>query len=72
VKLHPREEKVRQARLALSEKLIEWMREGADELTFAEELRVVGGELGDYVGRMAKYEIRRERHGDDQKPGGMA
>lgn len=72
MRLHPREQIVRKAKLALSEKLIEWMREHGETLTFAEELRVVGGELGDYISRMAKYEIRKERHGDDQKPGGIA
>lgn len=72
MKLHEREKIVRDAKLALSKKILEWMQEHSEKLTFAEELRVVGGELGDYISRMAKYEIRRERHGDDSRPGGLA
>lgn len=72
MKIHEREKTVRQAKRVLSEKLLEWMQEYAEKLTFAEELRVVGGELGDYISRMAKYQIRRDRHGDDNKPGGLA
>lgn len=72
MELHERQKIVREAKLALSEKVLEWMQEYTDSLTFAEELSVVSGELGDYLKRMAKYQIRRDRHGDDQKPGGLA
>jgi hypothetical protein len=72
MRLHEREKIVREAELALSEKLLEWMQEYSDKLTFGEELRVISKELGGTVSRMAKYEIRRERHGDDSKPGGLA
>ena len=39
MQLHEREKVVREAKLALSEKILEWMEEHSDKLTFAEELR---------------------------------
>ena len=72
MKLHEREKLVRAAGMDLSGKLLEWMSEGQPQLTGGEELKVVGGELGRYVSQMAKYQIRRERHGDEDTPGGLA
>lgn len=71
MRVHEREKIVREAQSDLSEKLLDWMTKHDDQLTFAEELRVIAGVLGDHLSQMAKYEIRRERHGDENKPGGL-
>ena len=72
MKLHEREKVVHEAKMDLAEKVLEWMQTHRKNLTTAEELKVVSGEFGDYMQRMAKYAIRRERHGDENQPGGLA
>jgi hypothetical protein len=71
MKLHEREEVVQRARIALSKALLGWLCEYGEELTFGEELSIVQGELGTQISSMAKYKIRHERHGDEDKPGGL-
>lgn len=72
MRLHEREKLVREAGADLKSALIEWSRKFGERLTFAEEIKIVSGELGDWLGSMAKYAIRAERHGDTSKPGGLA
>jgi len=72
MQLHEREKMVRQAEIDLSEKMLDWMREWSSKLTEGEELKVVQKELNRFVASTAKYMIRRERHGDEDKPGGLA
>ena len=71
VKIHKREEIVRKAESDLRGKMLDWMEAWNSELTAGEELRVVGGVLGGHLTTMAKYQIREERHGDGETPGGL-
>ena len=71
MKLHEREEIVRKAEADFLAKMLDWMQEWGDQLTDGEELRVVGGLLGGHLTTMAKYQIREERHGDEDTPGGL-
>lgn len=72
MKLHEREKLIREAEFALKSALIDWSSSFGDKITFAEEIRIVSGELGGWLGSAAKYAIREERHGDTSKPGGLA
>lgn len=69
MRLHPREEIVTRARVDLMEKLLDWRRD--HDLTTAELFSILGGILGDQIAGIAKYLIREERHGDQDKPGGL-
>jgi hypothetical protein len=42
------------------------------ELTEAEQVRVIGEACHNCIAHMAKYAIREERHGNTEKPGGLA
>ena len=69
-KLHVREKNVIEAANALRtalNKIIE-----KHDLTTGEELRVVNEVFSGHIGNVAKYAIRRERHGKKNKPGGTA
>jgi hypothetical protein len=71
VKLHPREERTRTAANELATFLVNLVKKHG--LTEGEALRVVSGELGAWVGDVAKWMIRGERHPDDpDQPGGLA
>lgn len=67
--IHPREERTRKAenelRLALSDIVQK------HHLTEGEALRIVNAALCDWVGGVAKYSIRAERHGNSSTPGGF-
>lgn len=67
--LHPREQLVREAVSALKSMLIKWCQKHGKELTFAEEVSIVSRVMGDWLRISAKYAIRKERHGDTNKPG---
>ncbi len=67
-RVHEREKLVKAAEL----KLGGMVADACGDLTTAESLRVLVNVLGDGVGRIAKYAIRQERHGDTDKPGGWA
>lgn len=68
MRLHPREQPVTEARIDLMQRYLDWQR--AHDLTDAEHLSVVAGVFGDSIGNIAKYQIRQERHGDTDTPGG--
>jgi hypothetical protein len=72
VKIHPREALVRQAESDLSEAVHRAMEKNATALTTIETLAVLNRVLSDCIARILKYEIREERHGDPNKPGGLA
>jgi hypothetical protein len=66
-RLHPRERIVNKARAKLSETVSEVVK----DLTEGEALSVVNEELHRFIGGVAKYVIRDERHpGEPDKPGG--
>ena len=66
-KIHPRELIVRKAANALAEAILKT----TEDLTENEALSVVNGELSRYIGGVAKYGIREERHpGEPDTPGG--
>lgn len=69
MRLHPREEVVSRARVDLMEKLLDWRR--GHDLTTAELFSILGGTLGGEITGIAKYLIREERHGDQDRPGGL-
>ena len=69
MRIHPREERCHKAENELRESLLEIVQK--HELTEAEALRVVNAALSGWVGSVAKYAIREERHGDPSKPGGV-
>lgn len=66
---HPRELIVEKAVRDLKEQLCNVIREA--ELTEGEQLRVCTEVYSNWVGGMAKYIIRDERHGNTSKPGGL-
>jgi hypothetical protein len=69
MKIHPREENVREARI----KLMHFLAELRRELTEGEFLQVVTEELSREWNQVTRYLIREERHpGEPDKPGGLA
>ena len=69
MEVHPREKRVKKAEADLRELLHE-LQFGRD-LTEGEYLRVLGVAF-ESASSWAKYQIRKERHGDVDKPGGIA
>lgn len=69
-KLHEREAIVREAKLKLSEAVQEWGK--GQDLTQFEYIQVVQSVLGEAVMSTCRYGIRVERHGDPEKPSGLA
>lgn len=67
MKIHQRETLVNKAHVKIKEAIVEHTR----GLTEAEILRVIAAVLADEIGGIAKYQIRMERHGDPDKPGGQ-
>lgn len=67
MRLHPREAIVGQARTDLGEAVLDWRKTHA--LTTAETVAVLTEVFGDHLGGIAKYAIREERHGNQDKPG---
>lgn len=68
IQQHPREAIVR----AAEAKIRAVFMEALDDLTDAEQIRVVSGAAHEWLGVIAKYAIREERHGDHNTPGGLA
>jgi hypothetical protein len=67
-KIHPREENVQVAQLALREILTQIRK----DLTFWEFMRIISSELAGEWSSMAKYGIREERHPENpDQPGGF-
>ena len=69
-RIHPRERPCRTARLEIEEAIMEIAVK--HELTTAEQIRVINAACSTQIGSIAKYAIRHERHGDEDKPGGWA
>lgn len=70
---HERERLVSAARISLSEKVSDWLREETtQELTDAEYISVVTDTLAQSVLGHTKMMIRVERHGNTDTPGGWA
>lgn len=73
VQMHPRRVVVRQAKSALSSALLDWEESDAvKDLTPLEVLSVLQDVLGGQLSSLLKYEIRHERHGNYDTPGGLA
>jgi hypothetical protein len=68
-RIHPRETVVREAAQKLRSHLLTVVQES--DLTEGEQLRVISEVYSDWVASMAKYMIRHERHGNENKPGGL-
>ena len=69
-RIHPREERCTKAKLDLITEI--WALKEKFDLTDLELLRVVHEALADHNGGFIKFAIREERHGDTDKPGGLA
>lgn len=67
---HPREKRCVEAEVALSSAILDITQKY--DLTEAESLRVVNAACSSWVGNLAKYSIREERHGNTDTPGGWA
>ena len=68
-RIHPREKIVDEAEQKLRAVVFELIQ---SELTQGEFLKVLGNVMDGEIRSIAKYAIRRERHGDEDKPGGIA
>lgn len=69
MRIHQRESLVRDVKNKLSQAFLDTFK-GA-ELTNAEELKIVNEVSSDWIGSILKYQIREERHGDTDTPGGL-
>ncbi len=69
MKIHPREPRVRQAENELRTALADIVKKY--DLTDGEALAIVNAALSGWVGGVAKYAIREERHGNTDTPGGL-
>lgn len=69
MRIHEREQRTRAAALELSGAILDIVKK--HDLSEGETIRVVAGEMSNYLQSIAKYMIRDERHGDPEKPGGL-
>lgn len=69
-RLHPREQIVNTAEADLRDAVSGWSRDHPD-LTSAEWLKIVMSVCHDLMQGLLRTEIRLERHGDADKPGGF-
>ena len=67
-RIHPRERLVKEAEMKIKTAIVEAVK----DLTQAESISVVAHVLGDEICGVMKYEIRHERHGNHDTPGGWA
>jgi len=74
MKIHEREFIVNEAECEIEKAFIDVMIEikSKHELTIGEEIKIVTSVLTHWLGSIAKYMIRDERHGDSDKLGGLA
>ncbi len=73
MRIHEREQLTQKAGFLLTDHLIEWMETPeARELTSAEYTMVLIDKLSQHIQGHLKYEIRYERHGNRDTPGGFA
>lgn len=70
MRLHERERQVSMARIDLVKAWLDIQEK--HDLTQGECLSVLASFVGTDLGLMAKFMIRQERHGDPDKPGGLA
>ena len=69
MRLHQRETLVREVKNRLSQAFLDTFR--GVKLTNAEELKIVNEVSSDWIGSILKYQIRDERHGNTDTPGGL-
>ncbi len=67
-RIHPRETNCNKARSDITSAILKAVE--TYELTEAEQLRVVNAACSEWIGGIAKYAIRQERHGNTETPGG--
>jgi hypothetical protein len=68
MKIHPREQLIKEIEMKLKTAIVEATR----ELTTAETIQLVNHVCRDEIAGIVKYQIRMERHGNTNTPGGMA
>ena len=71
MRLHPREELVRDSRLELMNRLADWNEKHTEELTEVEWIQIITSCFSWEMSTFCKFAIREERHGDADKPGGL-
>ena len=72
MRLHERESVVQEAELYWLNTKIKFHEKFDGRLTDGEELRVIAKMFGDWLGGIAKFMIREERHpGKPDRPGGL-
>ena len=72
LRIHPREKLVRDAEVVLLELVCKWLDSTeANKLTEWEGVRVLNQVLGLQIASLAKFSISKERHGDEDKEGGL-
>jgi hypothetical protein len=67
--LHPRELECNKARHDITKAILDAVEKYG--LTTAEQLRIVNAVSFEWIGGIAKYAIREERHGNTETPGGL-
>ena len=70
MQIHKREQITQQANYDLTKSLLHITEE--HDLTEGEYLQLIGDVFGGALTSQAKYQIRMERHGNENKPGGLA
>lgn len=72
-RIHPREQLVNEAEQKLRSAVVDAMKgEPFDSLTGAEYIAVINRVFSGQLASYTKFAIRQERHGDTDKPGGIA
>ena len=69
-RIHPREQPCQRARLEIEQAIADAVKK--HNLTTAEQLRIVNAVCSDWIGGVAKWAIRYDRHDRGDKPGGTA
>lgn len=68
-KLHERERIYSAAKTDLNEQVLNVL--DRHDLTETETIKLMNDVCSSFISSCAKYMIRRERHGDEEKPGGF-
>lgn len=72
LRVHKREKIVNDAEVKLLHLVIDWLdSDEANALTEWEGVQVMSSVFNEQISNLAKYAIRKERHGHEDKPGGL-
>ena len=71
MRLHPREIDLDKASAKLKLAILDAVDELPDDITDGEYIKIINGISYELIASWAKYQIREERHGDEDTPGGL-